>query len=295
MNSSTEIATRTARTEDYPAIEALFMEWGRAFGKSANDHFFVATLEHQVVGVVNLAFEEPAFIIRSLYVKQDFRNQGVAGQLLRSVEQVLGVAEAYALCTKEQESLGARIGMQAIGGLTAPEFLRARYEQLRESVPDVILLKRSFGLEVRPIQVNDLPQAMDLLAEFQLPEVRAMTENDIRGIYSKISSSGGVVIGAFQKDRLVGTCTLNICANLSWSGRPYGIIENIIVTENERNRGIGRNMLLVASRMAVSKNCYKVALMTQQRSEAMQAFYKSAGFSDDKVGYQMRFDAPLSI
>jgi N-acetylglutamate synthase-like GNAT family acetyltransferase len=289
------ISTRSANAQDFPDIESLFREWGRAFGKSRNDHFFVAETEAGLVGVINLAFDDPAFVIRSLYVAQSARKQGVALKLLDCVDRELGVAEAYCLCMEGQQALGERIGLKQIAGLTAPDFLRARFERLRESDPEVILLKRSVGFEVRTLTVNDLQQAMELLAEFQLPEVRALTENDIRNIYSKIIASGGVVLGAFRRDQLLGTCTLNICANLSWSGRPYGIIENIIVTEGERNRGIGKSLLLVASRTAVNKNCYKVALMTQQRSEAMQAFYKSAGFSDDKVGYQMRFDAPLTL
>ncbi len=290
-----KISTRTAGPQDYAAIESLYQEWGRAFGQSRNDHFLVAESAGSLLGVINLAFEQPAFVIRSLYVAESARNQGVALSLLRAVENELGIGEAYCLCRQGQEVLGEKISMRVIGGLTAPDFLRARYEQLRETEPGVMLLKRSLGIEVRALRVDDLPQAMALIAEFQLPEVKALTENDIRSIYSKILSTGGVVLGAFKGDRLMGTCTLNICANLSWSGRPYAIIENIIVTEAERNQGIGKYLLLVASRTAIGKDCYKVALMTQQRSEAMQAFYKSAGFSDDKVGYQMRFDAPLAI
>lgn len=289
------ISTRQASQEDLFAIESLYQEWGRAFGKSRNDHFIVAEQAGSIIGVINLAYEEPAFVVRSLYVQESSRKQGVASRLLHALEKELGIGEAYCLCLQGQESLGEEIGMQVIGGLTAPEFLRARYERLKEADPGVVLLKRTLGIGVRPLTVNDLSQAMGLIAEFHLPEVKALTENDVRNIYSKIVSAGGVVLGAFEGDELLGTCTLNVCANLSWSGRPYGIVENIIVTESKRNKGIGKYLLLVASRTAISKDCYKVALMTQQRSEAMQSFYKSAGFSDDKVGYQMRFDSPLSI
>ncbi|MCG8415188.1 MAG: GNAT family N-acetyltransferase [Pseudomonadales bacterium] len=287
--------TRVAIEADHPAIEALYAEWGRSFGHSRNDLYFVSELENEIVGAANLAFDDPVFVIRSLYVKSEARGRGVATSLLAAIDSELGIAEAFCLCFKSQRGLFEQVGMQEIGGMTAPEFLRERFERIRESEPNVTMMKRLSEVEVRPVQISDIWQAMSLLDEFQLPDIKTLSENDVREIYSRIVSSGGVVLGAFKGGELIGTCTLNICANLSWSGRPFGIIENIIVTETERNKGVGKNLLLVAARTAVSKDCYKIALMTQQRTSAMEAFYKSAGFSDDKVGYQIRFDAPLAI
>ena len=290
-----ELVVRLAADKDRKDIETLYAEWGKSFGHSRNDQYFVAFLGDELIAAVNLVFEDPVLVIRSLYVKEAFRQIGAAGKLLAAINQELALAEAYCVCFKQQEFIGERLDMNVIGGLTAPVFLRERLAGLKENYPDVILMKRSAGVEVRPIHVDDLRQVMGLIAEFELAEVRKLSENDLRNIYSKITGAGGVVFGAFQGTRLLGTCTLNVCANLSWSGRPYAMVENIIVTESERNKGIGRYLLLMASRTAISKDCYKLALMTQQRTAATAGFYKSAGFSADKVGYQIRFDAPLSI
>jgi len=292
---STAIRVRIAGDRDLGAIRELYTEWGKAFGSSRNDQYFIAEIEDEVVGAINLAYEDPVLVVRSLYVKETHRHRGIAQALLAEVQAELGIGEAYSVCFQEQEQFGSLLGMQKIGGLTAPDFLRQRLAGLQENYPNVILMKRSLGIEVRPINVDDLRQVMGLIAEFQLAEVRKLSENDIRSIYSKIISAGGEVFGAFRGARLLGTCTLNVCANLSWSGRPYGLVENIIVTEEERNHGIGRYLLLMASRTAVSKDCYKLALVTQQRTESPSNFYKSAGFSDDKVGYHIRFDAPLGV
>ena len=287
--------TRVAIDTDQQAIEALYAQWGRAYGKSCNDFYLIAEKGQQIVGAVNLAFDDPTFVIRSLYVDESCRGEGIATLLLEAVVSELGIAEAFCLCYSELEAVGKKIGMQQIAGLTAPPFLRERFERIKESEPDVIMMRKSSDIDVRPLVISDIAQAISLIDEFQLPAVSKLNENAIREIYSKIVSSGGVVLGAFRGSKLIGTCTLNVCANLSWSGRPFAIIENIIVTKSERNKGIGKYLLLVASRTAVSKNCYKIALMTQQRTSAIEAFYKSAGFSDDKVGYQIRFDAPLAI
>ncbi|MFT7472072.1 MAG: N-acetylglutamate synthase-like GNAT family acetyltransferase [Kiritimatiellia bacterium] len=291
MIETCKISTRVAVDADLPQIQELYAIWGHSFAYLLNDQTFVAEVDGDIVGAIRLAFEDSSFVVRSLFVHQKSRGQGIAIALLKKVEMELGVAEAYCLPFPEQEKLFSSIGFNPIAGLTAPDFLLSRIANLHENNQDVIMMKRSIGVEVRPLPAKDLPLAMNLIYEFELPAVKKLRENDVRSIYSKIIAAGGAVFGAYRESLIVGTCTLNICANLSWSGRPYGIVENIIVTENERTKGIGKSLLLFARRMAESKNCYKVALMTRQKGPETISFYRSAGFSDDKVSYQRRFSA----
>lgn len=282
---------RNASVADHTALNNLYAQWGKAFQHSVDDQYFVAEYDNKLIAAVRLSFENNVFLVRSLFVDKEFRGCGVATKLLGQVNKELGTAQAYCIALgAHQKSLGD-IGFQKIAGLTAPEFLTARRDNLKETDGDVILLKRGNGIEVRPILASDLELAMKLIREFGLPEVEQLSSNDIRSIYSKITANGGAVLGAFKGKEMVGTCTVNVCANLSWSGRPYSIIENIIVTKDSRNQGLGKYLLLYSKHYAASKNCYKVALMTQDKNVAAATFYTSAGFSDDKVGYQMRFGA----
>lgn len=282
---------RNASFADYPALNGLYAQWGKAFQHSIDDQYFLAEYGNKLIAAVRLSFENNVFLVRSLYVDKEFRGCGVATKLLGHVNKELGTAEVYCIALGIHQKFLSDIGFQKIAGLTAPEFLTARRDSLKETDGDVILLKRSAGIEVRPILVSDLELAMNLIREFELSEVEKLSNNDIRRIYSKITGNGGAVLGAFRGKEMVGTCTVNVCANLSWSGRPYSIIENIIVTEGSRNQGLGKYLLLFSKHFAASKNCYKVALMTREKNVAATTFYTSAGFSDDKIGYQMRFGA----
>lgn len=262
MNRSSEIRTRAATEADLPQIQELYAVWGHAFVYLLNDQTFVAEVDGRIVGAVRLAFEEASFVVRSLFVLKKYRGQGIAKALLEIVESELGHSEAYCLLFPEQADLFSSIGFKTVTGLSAPEFLLSRKSNLAESNREVVIMKRSLGVEVKPLPAKDLPLAMDLIYEFELAEVKKLRENDVRSIYSKIISAGGAVFGAYRGSKIVGTCTLNVCANLSWSGRPYGIVENIIVTKDERGKGIGKSLLLFARWAAESKNCYKVALST---------------------------------
>ncbi|PCI75342.1 MAG: hypothetical protein COB20_13130 [SAR86 cluster bacterium] len=291
LNVASTIKTRVAVDADLLQIQELYAIWGHAFAYLLNDQTFVAEVNGEIVGAIRLTFEDSSFVVRSLFVHQKSRGKGIAIALLQKVEMELGVAEAYCLPFPEQEKLFSSIGFNSVAELTAPDFLISRRAILNQSDQDVVIMKRSIGVEIRPLPARDLPLAMNLIYEFELSEVKKLRENDVRSIYSKIIAAGGAVFGAYRGSSIIGTCTLNVCANLSWSGRPYGIVENIIVTKNERSKGIGKSLLLFARRMAESENCYKVALMTNQQDPATVSFYKSAGFSGDKIGYQRRFGA----
>ncbi|MCE5168229.1 GNAT family N-acetyltransferase [Paenibacillus profundus] len=43
--------------------------------------------------------------------------------------------------------------------------------------------------------------------------------------------------------QILGTVTLNICLQALHGFRPYGVVENVIVHENHRNRNIGQKLL----------------------------------------------------
>ena len=142
---------------------------------------------------------------------------------------------------------------------------------------------------VRDVDASEVNQVLKLIDQYDRPKSPPPTPEQQRTIIQNIRNSGGRVIGAFIDNLLVGTCTLNICANLSWSGRPYGIIENVIIDYDFRGQGIGKQVLQFAVEKAEALNCYKVALMTGSNREEVLNFYASAGFSADKVGFQIRF------
>jgi len=146
-------------------------------------------------------------------------------------------------------------------------------------------------IEIRRVKPEEGAQVLRLIDQFNRPKAPHPSEEEQRRIFNEIESSGGCVLGAFEGNRLVGTCTINMCSNLSWSGRPYAIIENVIVDSSFRGQGIGKCLLKEAQEFASGSGCYKIALMTGSKRDETLKFYESAGFIGNKVGFQRRFDA----
>lgn len=146
-------------------------------------------------------------------------------------------------------------------------------------------------IEIRRVRLDEIRQVLSLIDQFNRPRAVHPSDEDVKRIVGEIESSGGCVLGAFQEAQLVGTCTLNLCPNLSWSGRPYAMIENVIVDSGYRGQGIGKNLLEKAQGIALDSGCYKVALMTGSKKDETLKFYEAAGFVGNKTGFQRRFGA----
>ncbi|AJQ94215.1 GNAT family N-acetyltransferase [Gynuella sunshinyii] len=146
-------------------------------------------------------------------------------------------------------------------------------------------------MDIRSLKFSELNGVLELIEQYDRPVSPRPSFLLQTQIYEQIKANGGEVIGAVDNGKVVATSTINICANLSWSGRPFGVIENVIVHTDYRRQGIGRRVLERAVLIARQKNCYKVMLMSGSTSPEVKRFYEHAGFSQDKLGYQIRFDA----
>jgi len=146
-------------------------------------------------------------------------------------------------------------------------------------------------MEIRQVKWDEVENVVELYDEYDRPKAPRPAEEKMHKAFASIVEAGGCVVGAFESGRLIGTCTVNLCANLSWSARPYAIIENVIVSNTFRRHGVGKAVLQYATDFAQKAGCYKVALMTGSKDPATLRFYEAAGFSASKQGFQIRFGA----
>lgn len=95
-------------------------------------------------------------------------------------------------------------------------------------------------------------------------------------------------------DAIVATTYLNVIPNLTRALAPYAVIENVVVEERLRGRGLGKQLMAATLQMAWDAGCYKAMLMTGSRTPATHAFYRSCGFSPDaKQAYLARRPADV--
>ncbi len=108
--------------------------------------------------------------------------------------------------------------------------------------------------------------------------------------WEAIERSGVMTVVVAEAEGVIAaTCTLVVVPNLTWSGRPWAVIENVVTDPLYQRRGLGQGVLGFACELAWAAGCYKVSLATGSLQEATLRFYEEAGFvRGGKTFFEMR-------
>ena len=152
------------------------------------------------------------------------------------------------------------------------------------------------SLAIRDAGPADLPRLLDLLhqltQEGRTPEPAARPPSDAHRVALDAIAADprARLIVAEQHGRVIGTLTLYTLPNLSHNGRPFAIVENVVVDADRRGTGCGRALMDHAVRLAREAGCYKVSLTSYKDRAAAHAFYEAIGFTSSHRGFTRYFD-----
>jgi ribosomal protein S18 acetylase RimI-like enzyme len=142
---------------------------------------------------------------------------------------------------------------------------------------------------VRRLDRDDLPALLDLYTHLHSSDAELDAAVAGERWDAIVSMPGHSVLGVEINGALVASCSLQIVPNLTRGGRPYGLLENVVVHGDHRRRGIGADVVQRALAIAWERDCYKVMLMTGRSNEGATAFYEAIGFdADAKRGFVAR-------
>ncbi len=144
-------------------------------------------------------------------------------------------------------------------------------------------------MRVRPLTSMDWAQAEALYRELTNgPDI-----GGVENFAQVLTHPGTRIFGLEEKESIVSMVTLHLLPNVTYGGRPYGLIENVITLKEARNQGLGRRVLQHAIDAAWAEDAYKLMLLTGQARGA-KGFYEALGFSSDgKWGMTLRRISPV--
>jgi GNAT superfamily N-acetyltransferase len=141
----------------------------------------------------------------------------------------------------------------------------------------------------REAEARDLDDIVRLYEQLHARDVTP-TDGSVEASYARILATPGLRLYVLEGDgAIVATTYLNVIPNLTRGAAPYAVVENVVVEEGRRGRGLGRRIMDGTLRAAWAEGCYKAMLMTGSRTPATHAFYRACGFSPDaKTAYLAR-------
>jgi len=148
---------------------------------------------------------------------------------------------------------------------------------------------------IRLAEERDVPHIVELYRELtisdsQVEHSRNPTLADYQLIFTEIRADPRqkLFVAEFQGD-VVGTIVLLVIPNLSHNGTPWAFLENLIVTERHRRRGLGRMLLENAVGLAGQSGCHMVELCSDVRRKEAHKLYNSMGFEAQAHCFRLFF------
>jgi glucosamine-phosphate N-acetyltransferase len=133
------------------------------------------------------------------------------------------------------------------------------------------------NIAIRPLFGTHLtPEYFSLLNE--LSPTPAVELHEAGEIFRKRLRQGWYTVVALDGNRLVGTASLLIERKLLRGGATVGHIEDVVVNQNARGRGVGRLLINHLISRCQQMGCYKVVLTCGHH---VASFYERCEFSPD--------------
>ncbi|MFA7276215.1 MAG: GNAT family N-acetyltransferase [Pseudobdellovibrionaceae bacterium] len=118
------------------------------------------------------------------------------------------------------------------------------------------------------------------LAEIETPETaEKLTLGKAWEQYQSSRKQGFKLYAAQTSLEIIGTIALRICDDPLNDGKPYAIINNLIIEEDFRGLGIGPDMLARTELLAKKEGCTASLLAVLKGNKKVKSLYEENGYS----------------
>lgn len=130
---------------------------------------------------------------------------------------------------------------------------------------------------IREMVTEDIPKVAQLYKQFWGEDscIETMYKQ-----FKKICGNGThILLSAVENERLIGSVMGVICEELYGNCEPFMVLENMIVDQKYRNKGVGKALIAEIEKIAAEKNCTQIILVTEANRINACKFYESVGYS----------------
>ena len=134
-------------------------------------------------------------------------------------------------------------------------------------------------MKIAKITKNDLLKLSTLFTEFI--GTKSNLDKMSSSLDSIMANPNYSVLGAKIDGDLVGSAMGIICFDLVGECQPFMVIENVVVAEHARSKGVGRALMSALETEALKANCRYIMLVSSASRVDAHEFYKSLGYETD--------------
>jgi len=105
------------------------------------ESIFIATQGHHIVAALRLSPNEDSFLLRSMCVSAELRQQGIGRHVLLHIQSHLNDIECYCFPYSHLESFYQSAGFTLIDTDSAPEAIRDKFSRYLNNGKNIVLMK----------------------------------------------------------------------------------------------------------------------------------------------------------
>jgi GNAT superfamily N-acetyltransferase len=147
--------------------------------------------------------------------------------------------------------------------------------------------------QIREAAETDLPALVALYNQLG-GQGQAITLQRADALFSRLREYPDYRVYVAEEDgQIVGTFLLLVYDALGYRARPVGLVEDVVVDQLSRGRGIGRDMMNFAMERCREAGCYKLVLSSNLNREDAHRFYESLGFKKHGFSFEVELGENL--
>lgn len=140
------------------------------------------------------------------------------------------------------------------------------------------------------VDLSDLLALYTELAEGDPARAPANSDTAASALASVLADPARHLCVGVLGGQVVGTAELILIRSLPHHGRPWGVIENVIVADTARRNGVATAMLQHLIDLAERAGTYKVQLHSGKQRTDAHVLYRRVGFDAVAEGFKRYFD-----
>lgn len=141
---------------------------------------------------------------------------------------------------------------------------------------------------IRPATEADLPKIIELFREMDGED--GLPPEESKTIWTKLNEYPYYRVFVIEdRELVIGTCSLVIIDNLGHQGAKIAVAENMIISQEFRGQGMGKQLMQFVMARAEEEKCYKLMLSSNKKRTLAHKFYEQLGFEQHGISFMTEF------
>lgn len=142
-------------------------------------------------------------------------------------------------------------------------------------------------ITIEKLKSQDMEELLNLYKE--LTSYENNLEESVRIYEDMLNDDKYILLVAKEDNKIVGSALGITCLLIGLEGKRFLVIEDVIVRNELRGKGIGKLLMSELDKFAVENNCaYSILVSSGKRVDAHH-FYEKLGYTEDVKGFRRRY------